>query len=44
MKVSTVTERLEVRWIPVVDARGRERLVAHWVDPTARPVTARHAA
>jgi len=44
MKESATPARLELRWIPVVDARGRERLVARWVDLTARPTTASHAA
>lgn len=44
MKESATTARLELRWIPVVDARGREQLVARWVDPTARPLVTHHAA
>jgi len=44
MKVSKVTERLELRWVPVVDARGRERLEARWVPAGTAHVTARHAA
>lgn len=47
MKESTTPARLELRWVPVVDARGREQLVAHWVDASARHgahAAAHHAA
>lgn len=44
MKVSKVTKPLELRWVPIVDARGRERLEAHWVPVGTPHVTARHAA
>ncbi|MEX0427800.1 hypothetical protein AB3X52_09230 [Nocardioides sp. DS6] len=44
MKVSTEPKPLELRWVPVVDARGRERLEARWVPAGTAPVTAHHAA
>lgn len=44
MKVSKVTKPLELRWVPVVDAHGRERLEARWVPADAAHASARHAA
>jgi len=43
MKESTASKRLELRWAPVIDARGRERLEARWV-PASAPVSTRNAA
>jgi len=37
---SKVTARLELRWRPVVDQRGRTRLEAYWVD-ASEPVRPR---
>ena len=31
MMESTTSERLEMRWLPVVDASGRTRMEASWV-------------
>lgn len=30
----------EMRWVSVQDENGRERLEAHWIDPSAMPVAA----
>jgi len=40
------SERLEMRWLPVVDASGRTRMEATWVSVPAagQDVTATHAA
>jgi hypothetical protein len=36
MMESTTAERLEMRWLPVLDASGRTRMEATWVAvPTA---------
>jgi hypothetical protein len=43
MKDSQVSQRLEVRWVPVVDASGRTRLEGRWV-PAGSRITATHAA
>jgi len=43
MKESAKTERLTLRWVPVVDARGRTHLEAVWVTATPR-VHGAHAA
>jgi hypothetical protein len=48
MRESTTSERLEMRWLPVLDPTGRTRMEATWVAvPTAasaaRP-TVTHAA
>jgi len=40
MMESTMSERLEMRWLPVVDASGRTRMEASWVPvstESARP-------
>ncbi len=39
MSDSKVASRLELRWFPVVDERGRTRMQATWVDvaEVARP-------
>ena len=48
MMDSTAQERLEMRWVPVLDANGRARMEATWVSvptsvaPTQPSVT--HAA
>jgi hypothetical protein len=47
MMESTTSERLEMRWLPVLDASGRTRMEASWVPAAGahtaqRPVT--HAA
>jgi len=48
MMDSTVQDRLEMRWLPVLDESGRTRMEATWVSvpssaaPTQPPVT--HAA
>ena len=39
MMESTVSERLEMRWLPVLDASGHTRMEASWV-----PVAPAHAA
>ena len=47
MKESTTFERLEMRWLPVVDVAGRTRMEATWVAvPAAAPrePAATHAA
>jgi hypothetical protein len=31
MKESTASERLEMRWLPVLDPSGRTRMEASWV-------------
>jgi hypothetical protein len=31
MMESTMSERLEMRWLPVVDASGRTRMEASWI-------------
>ena len=31
MMESTASERLEMRWLPVLDAAGRTRMEASWV-------------
>lgn len=36
MSDATVATRLEMRWVPVLDARGRARLEARWSDPTTQ--------
>jgi hypothetical protein len=48
MMESTMRERLEMRWLPVIDAAGRTRMEATWVTPPtavapAQPVVT-HAA
>ena len=35
MMESTMSERLEMRWLPVVDASGRTRMEASWVPVSA---------
>ena len=35
MMESSSAERLEMRWLPVVDAMGRARMEATWVAVTA---------
>jgi hypothetical protein len=36
MMESTASERLEMRWLPVIDVAGRTRMEASWVPvPTA---------
>jgi hypothetical protein len=42
MKESKVSAELTMRWVPVVDARGRTRMEAVWVTPRAMQTT--HAA
>jgi hypothetical protein len=42
MKEPTVTSRLELRWVPVVDTSGRTHLEARWVPVGAE--VAPHAA
>ena len=32
MSDTKMASRLELRWLPVVDERGRTRMEAHWVD------------
>ena len=32
MSNSKMANQLELRWVPVVDERGRTRMQAHWVD------------
>jgi hypothetical protein len=43
MNGNKVTGKLELRWLPVVDRRGRKHMEAHWVEVSA-PATTRHAA
>jgi hypothetical protein len=45
MSDAKMANRLELRWLPVVDERGRTRMEAQWIDVT-RPVEPRvtHAA
>lgn len=43
MKDSRVSKRLELRWVPVVDASGRTRLEGRWV-PAGSRVQVTHAA
>ncbi|MEP9384383.1 hypothetical protein ABLE53_18580 [Nocardioides sp. KR10-350] len=38
------SKRLEMRWIPVTDTRGRTRLEARWVPAGAAVTTTHHAA
>lgn len=38
MMESTASERLEMRWLPVVDAAGHTRMEASWV-PVATAAT-----
>ena len=41
MNESTLNDRLEMRWLPVLDAAGRTRMEATWVAvPTAAAPTA----
>jgi len=42
MKESKVSNELTMRWVPVVDARGRTHMEAVWVTP--RSVHVPHAA
>jgi hypothetical protein len=47
MMESTASERLEMRWLPVMDAAGRTRMEASWVPVTsaaAEPPAITHAA
>jgi hypothetical protein len=39
MMEPTTSERLEMRWLPVLDASGRTRMEASWI-----PVATGHAA
>ena len=43
---STLSQRLEMRWLPVVDAAGRTRMEATWVavSSATRPRDLAHAA
>jgi hypothetical protein len=43
---SQVTERLTMRWVPVLDERGRTHMEARWAAEPSRqaPVQASHAA
>jgi len=45
MTDNKMAARLELRWRPVVDERGRTRMEAYWID-VSQPVTPRitHAA
>lgn len=38
------TERLSMRWLPVVDARGRTHMEAIWIAPALRAHPTTHAA
>lgn len=40
----TESERLEMRWLPVVDAAGRTRMEATWVPVSATETLVSHAA
>ena len=45
MMESTTSERLEMRWLPVVDASGRTRMEASWIPvSSANAQSAAHAA
>ena len=44
MMESTMSERLEMRWIPVLDASGRTRMEASWVPASAEEPAITHAA
>ena len=45
MMESTMSERLEMRWLPVVDASGRTRMEASWIPvSSANAQPAAHAA
>ena len=46
MRDDKVTERLEMRWFPVVDARGRTHMEARWIvaSESSTPVAKPHAA
>ena len=39
MSDSKMANKLELRWLPVVDTRGRTRMESHWVNvaEAARP-------
>ena len=39
MMESTANGRLEMRWLPVIDAAGRTRMEASWI-PAATPADA----
>ena len=41
---SNSAERLEMRWLPVVDAAGRTRMEATWVPPSATATVPAHQA
>lgn len=46
MRDSQMTEGLTMRWVPVVDERGRTHMEARWAAPSSQqaPVHASHAA
>jgi hypothetical protein len=45
MTDAKMTSRLEMRWVPVVDQRGRKHLEARWVDRSQAAATrVNHAA
>lgn len=44
MKESKMTEKLALRWVPVVDARGRTHMEAIWIAPVERAHHTTHAA
>lgn len=44
MKESKMADKLVMRWVPVVDARGRTHLEAVWHAATAHHHHATHAA
>lgn len=44
MRESQTSEGLTMRWVPVVDARGRTHLEARWTLPTPGHLAPAHAA
>jgi hypothetical protein len=44
MMESMASERLEMRWLPVVDATGRPRMEASWVPVTTAADKDEHSA
>ena len=41
--MESTPERLEMRWLPVIDARGQTRMEASWVSVPATPPAAQPA-